>query len=767
MRWSCWLSACFVSTCARQVPSPGVYCPTSGDGRACAAVPSVRACVVAAENNLPTSEALCEHAWRETGSETAMVAGARYALDEDRYETLRRWAVRAQPTIEGARVLHFWGEAERFHGDLRGAEDTFRRVLGLRLDRDPARAVNTALALLDLVQSTQPAEESIELARLAWEQAELNKHGLQRAYAANQLVELLVDLGELSTAAVVIERMDASQPQSFRALRDGAKGRLEAARGKTLTSIELLKRASRPRPDDPGGRFPLKDTIELTQALVDDGQVGAARRELDRALGLVSQNRIGSRDVDCRLAAATASVELAEGDIEAALATVDRGLAIPSRDSARVRLLNIRGDALAHAGQPIAAERAWQEAADWVERWRESIPTTQLRSGLVARQRHALEAWLESTGTRGDAEGALQVTQRILGRELLDRSYQREVNAPATADASIRDVQNRLVVRRELSVTMMGTRARKDLRALRHDVVAIMSGARSVWAIRRAHGRWSIKPVGDRETVRSKVDAYRGNIDDPGVAAELGDALFPVDTLPEGGTPLVVMLDRELSDVALAGLRVGGKYLVEHAAILEVLAPDLAFAPVPDRAWGPSVVLGDPRGDLPGSVAEAQAVASEFGVRAVLEHDAARAVLENSGRARVLHVGAHSEIKDGRAAFVLSDGVFSTSDIVRRKIAPRLAVIATCRSQVDDDPAASLVAAFLAAGSPGVIGVKRALDDVDGTPLMLDFYRFYHRHGELDPVRALALAQRLAISLHRSPRAWATVSFFGVGGWIQ
>jgi CHAT domain-containing protein len=227
------------------------------------------------------------------------------------------------------------------------------------------------------------------------------------------------------------------------------------------------------------------------------------------------------------------------------------------------------------------------------------------------------------------------------------------------------------------------------------------------------------------------------------------------------------MLDRELSDLALAGLRVGGKYLVERAPILEVLAPDLLFAGVPDRAWGPAVALGDPRGDLPGAAAEARAVAREIGAAEHLGADASRRMLEDGKAARVLHVAAHSEIRDGRATFVLADGGLSTGDIVSKKIAPRLAVIATCRSQVNDDPAASLVAAFLAAGTPGVIGVKRSVDDVDETALMLEFYRLYHGHGEHDPMRDLALAQRRTIAQKRPPHTWAKVSFFGVGGWIQ
>ncbi|HEX8110992.1 MAG TPA: CHAT domain-containing protein, partial [Kofleriaceae bacterium] len=143
--------------------------------------------------------------------------------------------------------------------------------------------------------------------------------------------------------------------------------------------------------------------------------------------------------------------------------------------------------------------------------------------------------------------------------------------------------------------------------------------------------------------------------------------------------------------------------------------------------------------------------------------EATRAAVAAGSDAFLLHVATHASQANGEAAFVLYDGVLPANEIVAQRIAPRLAVIATCRSQVDDDPAGSLVAAFLAAGAPGIIGVKRSLDDRDGAALMADLYRL---QGAEDPVRALALAQRAAIAANRPPSAWATVSFFGVGGWV-
>jgi CHAT domain-containing protein len=151
------------------------------------------------------------------------------------------------------------------------------------------------------------------------------------------------------------------------------------------------------------------------------------------------------------------------------------------------------------------------------------------------------------------------------------------------------------------------------------------------------------------------------------------------------------------------------------------------------------------------------------GGRAYVGTEATRAAVVAGGDAFLLHIATHASQASGEAAFLLRDGTLPTNEIVAQRIAPRLAVIATCRSQVDDDPAGSLVAAFLAAGASGVVGVKRSLDDNDGAALMADLYRL---HGAEDPVRALALAQRAAIAANRPPGAWATVSFFGVGGWV-
>src|SRR5262245_23241779 len=112
MRWSFWMGACFILSCSPRIPAPSAECPTGGD-QACETAPVVRSCIAAATGGLPNTLELCERAWHDTGSEAVAVNAASYALQYGRYDAIRDWGERAKPTIEGARVLHYWAEVQR------------------------------------------------------------------------------------------------------------------------------------------------------------------------------------------------------------------------------------------------------------------------------------------------------------------------------------------------------------------------------------------------------------------------------------------------------------------------------------------------------------------------------------------------------------------------------------------------------------------------------------------------------------------------------
>src|SRR5262249_14557679 len=155
--------------------------------------------------DLPSTPELCERAWNETRNDEVAAAGAFYARRTGDDATLKRWVARAPRTLQGARILHYWGEMLVKRGDLAAAGATLQQALDLRPTRAPNRATNTALLLLERAQSRRPADQSIWLARIAWEQAERGQNDNARTYAAVSLIELLLDLGEFATASAVIE----------------------------------------------------------------------------------------------------------------------------------------------------------------------------------------------------------------------------------------------------------------------------------------------------------------------------------------------------------------------------------------------------------------------------------------------------------------------------------------------------------------------------------------------------------------------------------
>src|SRR5262245_11784061 len=123
MRWSSWLGACVISACASQAPRdggecrPAIHCPAPRVGQAC---------LDANRRDLPSTSELCERAWNETRNDEVAAAGAFYARRTGDDATLKRWVERAPRTLQGARILHYWGEMLVKRGDLEAAEATLQ-----------------------------------------------------------------------------------------------------------------------------------------------------------------------------------------------------------------------------------------------------------------------------------------------------------------------------------------------------------------------------------------------------------------------------------------------------------------------------------------------------------------------------------------------------------------------------------------------------------------------------------------------------------------
>src|SRR3954463_14111683 len=106
MRWSSWLSAGVIAACAARAPGNGDECRAAGDCR----VPRiVAACLNAESHDLPATPQLCELAWNLTHSDEAAASAAFYAHRIHDDVALKHWVERAPRTLQGARILHYWG----------------------------------------------------------------------------------------------------------------------------------------------------------------------------------------------------------------------------------------------------------------------------------------------------------------------------------------------------------------------------------------------------------------------------------------------------------------------------------------------------------------------------------------------------------------------------------------------------------------------------------------------------------------------------------
>lgn len=224
-----------------------------------------------------------------------------------------------------------------------------------------------------------------------------------------------------------------------------------------------------------------------------------------------------------------------------------------------------------------------------------------------------------------------------------------------------------------------------------------------------------------------------------------------------------------VDDLALAYLPVGAALPVlmerrEHRTA-EPDRPLVAFAdPVFARGDDPAALPpGDPRralARLPGSAAEATAVAAALGARPedlYLRDRASEAALPGAGLAAARYVlfSTHgvqrTRSSDGRtqASLVLSqpldreasDGELTADEVARLSLAARLVVLSACRSAGGAMPqSATLPAAFLSAGADAVVG-SRWMADADASRSLVT--SLFEQPGSGTRAQTVARAKRL------------------------
>lgn len=345
--------------------------------------------------------------------------------------------------------------------------------------------------------------------------------------------------------------------------------------------------------------------------------------------------------------------------------------------------------------------------------------------------------------------------------------------------------------------TGSGAVARGDLLTPASEALAFVEARGGLWRYHRpaaragaaAEPRLELLAL-SAERARRLVAEVRARPEELAAARELAAALVPAEVLaPERrGQELILVADGALAGLPFSALRSGTRWLVEvripvyqpslaplaAAASTQTGAPDAAPASPAKTTPGPvasstalpgAVVLAasssssssGARGDrltLAAASREAERVGELLGVTPKLGTAATIAALRGGAAAPLLHLAAHGGLAPGGAFVRLADGAVTVTDVVTWRLAPDVVVLASCASGARPSGSlwGALGGAFLAAGSRAVVATLWSVEDEATAELISQFYA---AGGALAPARALAAAQRAAISSGVSPRHWA------------
>lgn len=295
------------------------------------------------------------------------------------------------------------------------------------------------------------------------------------------------------------------------------------------------------------------------------------------------------------------------------------------------------------------------------------------------------------------------------------------------------------------------------------------AGRERAYRIRITDGRLSGEDIGDADAARRSADELSTDPGDQAAARALGRMIVPPDA---SRRPLHVLAIGALGKVPLAALRdEDGSLIIRRRPLVRVLG---LGARGPDvRGTRPSVVIADPRGNLPMAAEEGAVVAAAVGSTARVVGSgrpapATRDALWAAHDATLLHVAAHIRETGHGRALQLADGEITPAEIVQRGLAPGVAVLAGCGSAAatDEEGWGSVAAALLESGTRIVIATDRIVGDEASLTVMREFYQ--QPDWSTDPPLALARVQqaldaRSAGSSDEATRARTWAAFVVLG----
>lgn len=713
---------------------------------------------------------LCEEAHRASGDPRAGATAAK-ALgklgEDDRalawFERLRGTAAEPGLWSVAASVYHRRGERER-------AQQAFRHDLELLAAAgDPAGLATAHHGLFYLAWEESRYRDALEEARLSFTTAGAAGDRTLQSRAAVDLYTVLYALGDLDGAAQALALADRLLPpektaERARLLANQGSLRLEArqpalARQDIERALELMEGSGNPRT--------LRSMhLNLVQACIDRGDLDGAGRHLELAWQSAEEDR-----PETSLLYARAQVERARGRSREAARALDQALADDPVADWAWELEVERGQLAEASGDPRAAERAYERSAALVEEMRGSLGLDELKAWLLDDRREPFEALFLLQVRSGRSLQALASVERAKARTFQDAFVHATLPEPAAASDLWNLAADRADTLRDLLPAMSESPAaalvpvEQALAALgdRRLLVYFEAGD-ELWLLDVTGSPRRVRPhpLGPAERVRQLVDRSLAAPDDLAAAAGLGDLLLPAGLVLPPGETLHIVPDGALTRVSFAGLRRGGRWLVQDHALLHVPGVSFLAASLAREAdtAGPPVVLADPRSDLPQAAAEGREVAALLGTTPRLGPAATSDALLSASGARVLHVASHAGWGAGGPWLELADRRIAPATVLSSRLRPGLVVLASCASGSASGRTlwGSPGAAFLAAGSGAVLASLGSVEDRAARELVS---RFYREGGIDDPAAGLARAQRALLADGRPPSSWAPFVLLG------
>lgn len=700
----------------------------------------------------------------------AAAAQAHYFLGHD--DAVLAWVNRlakAGRTPPGVRSLA--AAVHQQQGNLKKAEEEYRRDLSLLRAAGDHRGVADALLRLFYLNWMQTEYRQAFLsASEAWREAEKAQDQRLQVRSAQALFTILYEVGDhdgakraLEAAQGMLEGQDRKEQARFlgnRGVLLADEGRLALARRDFERALELGQGSAE--------AFFRRAQLNLTDISLSGGEIERASHHLEEAW----KHAESGEGPETSLLYYRARVEFARGHLEKANQALTAALSGKPVPEWAWDLEYRRGLLEEARGNHEAAEEAYKRSIAIVEEMRRSLGFDELKTWLLDKKRRPFEALFRLQARSRRVMEALATAERAQARTLLDAFlYSSAVSGMPAGQRWSPDVS---LARIEALQSLLPAMSQSPVAAIRpidqvlaafgdRDGLVFFESGDELWLITIAGRRARLRPLAvPISEVRRLVGRFLAHPEDAAAAERLGETLLPSGSLPENGRDLHVVADGVVGNLPFAALRRKGRYLVEDHAI--VLIPSLsAWAALEgsrEDSPGPSLVLTDPRGDLPAAAAEGSEVAKFLGAIVRTARGATAGELVKASRARALHLATHTGQGPRGPWLQLADRRVSAAEIVAGRIGPRLVVLASCASGVRSGRQmwGSLGASFLAAGSRAVLASLWSIEDERAREFVL---RFYAEGGAADPAGALARAQRVAISRGQSPTVWAPFVVFG------